>query len=149
MPVSRKMQIYNSIVHYKCGNCDAEVDITPAASIGVATTVGILALGFWGWVLFRGSGSPGFIALSLYGVVGLIYFWFTLTPLMKHFRNPLLKHGEPVQTPVDPANAHIARRPILWIESLGYFAGLIAPLIFIICVLGGAALIGYINFTYF
>ncbi|MEP2986051.1 MAG: hypothetical protein ABJP08_22615, partial [Roseibium sp.] len=75
------MQIYNSIVHYKCGNCNTEVDITPPASIGVATTVGILALGFWGWILLRGSGSPDFIALLLYGAVGLVFFWMTLAPL--------------------------------------------------------------------
>ena len=149
MPVSRKMQIYNSIVHYKCGNCDAEVDITPAASIGVATMVGILALGFWGWILLRGSGSPDLTTLSLYGAAGLIFFWITLTPLAVNYKNPVLKGGETIGVPVDPKDAHLAKKPILWIENLGYCSGLIAPLIFIVCVLAGAALIGYINFTYF
>jgi len=149
MPVSRKMQVYNSTIHYKCGNCAAEIDITPAASIGVATTVGILALGFWGWIVFRGSGPVDLLTLSLYGAAGLVFFWFTLSPLAAHRKNPLLKDGEPVQMSVDPVNAHIAKKPILWIENLGFLSGLIAPLIFVLCVLSGAALIGYVNFTYF
>jgi len=61
----------------------------------------------------------------------------------------LLNEGEEVEISVDPANAHIAKEPILWIENLSYFSGLLAPLIIVLCVLAGAALIGYVNFTYF
>ncbi len=149
MPISRKMQIYNSIIHYKCANCAAEVDITPMASIGVATMVGMLAFGFWGWIAFKGSGALDILNLSLYGAVGIAFIFFTLEPFIKHVRNPLLNEGEEVQISVDPANAHIAKEPILWIENFSYFSGLLAPLIIVLCVLAGAALIGYVNFTYF
>lgn len=149
MPVSRKMQVYNSIIHYKCNNCDAELDITPLASIGVVTMVGILALGFWGLILSRGSGAPGTLVLGLYGAAVVALLLVTGLPIIKHLQNPVMKNGMQSQMSVTSTDAHIFKEPIIWIEKFGYVAGLFAPLVIVLCVLGGAALIGYVRFTYF
>lgn len=149
MPASRKMQVFNSVIRYKCDNCDAEIDITPLASIGVVTMVGILALGFWGLILFRGSGVPGMLALGLYGAAVVALVLVTGLPIIKHLQNPAIKSAVQSQMSVTSTDAHIFKGPIIWIEKFGYVAGLFAPLVIVLCVLGGAALIGYVRFTYF
>ncbi|MDG1286298.1 MAG: hypothetical protein P8P30_01900 [Rickettsiales bacterium] len=40
-------------------------------------------------------------------------------------------------------------RLIIGLEKLGFIVGFLAPILLIAAVLGVAALIGYINFTYF
>lgn len=148
-PVSRKMELYNSVIRYKCGNCGAEVDIKPLASIGSFITVGFLALAFWGFILFTGSGRPGYITLSIFGLAILGFLYVTIAPLLVHLANPVGKAAEDQPELAVPDNGHVARKAILWVETLGLLGGIIAPLIFIGIVLGAATLIGYINFTYF
>jgi len=143
------MQVYNSVIRYKCDNCSAEVDITPAASIGVLTMVGVLAFSFWGWITFGRGGEVSITSLSLFAAAVIIFSLIAFAPLAKHFRNPLVKAGARNCPPLDAGGDHIAKRPILWVERLGYFAGLLVPVVVILGVLGVAALIGYINFTYF
>jgi hypothetical protein len=148
-PVSRKLQIYNSVVHYKCSECEAEVDLTPVASIGVVTMVGALAIAFWGFILFTDAVPPGWIALSLFGLAIVALGFVTLGPALAHRRNPVVKSDSRAELPVDNKDSHIARRPIIWIERFGFLAGLLAPLLLIFSVLAIATLIGYVNFTYF
>jgi DNA-directed RNA polymerase subunit RPC12/RpoP len=148
-PVSRELQIYNSVVHYKCSECEAEVDLTPIASIGVLTMVGTLAIAFWGFILFTGAVPPGWIALTLFGLAILALGFVTLAPALAHHQNPVVKSDVPAELPVDNKGSHIARRPIIWIERFGFLAGLLAPLLLIFGVLAIATLIGYINYTFF
>lgn len=149
MPVSRRLQVYNSVIHYECKNCSAGVDITPAASIGVLTMVGILAFSFWGWIIFRRDGVPDILALSLFATAVIAFFVIALSPLIKHFQNPVVTTAAKTDLPVAAGDRHIAKGPILWVENLGYFAGLLVPVIVVLGVLGAATLIGYVNFTYF
>lgn len=149
LPISRRMQVCSSVIRYKCSNCAAEINITPMASIGVFTMVGILAFSFWSWILFGGSGAPGYLALSLLGGAGIVFFLIILASLAKHFLNPSIDSGGQGHLPEDTGDEHIARKPILFVERLGYFSGLLIPLAVIIGVLGMATLIGYINFTFF
>lgn len=149
LPISRRMQVYSSVIRYKCSNCAAEVDITPMASIGVFTMAGILALSFWGWIVFGGSGAPGYLVLSLFGGAGIVFFLVIFSYLAKHFLNPLTSSGGQGHLPEIADDDHIARKPILFVERLGYFSGMLIPLAIITGVLGISALIGYINFTFF
>lgn len=150
-PVSRKMQIYNTVVSYKCDHCDHKVELQPAASIGVNMTVGALALAFWASIIFSGNSGPGAIELSIFIIAILLWLFTIVGPILVHFQNPRVDDAKtPVSDiSVDGSNAHMLKRPILWLEKLGFLGGLIAPLIFIGGFLGIAAFIGYINFTYF
>jgi uncharacterized membrane protein YidH (DUF202 family) len=148
-PVSRELLIFNSAVHYKCDACDNEIDLTPLASIGVVTTVGALAIVFWSVILFHGNSQPGPIALTLLGLAVLALGFITIVPALAHFKNPPVKSDRRLDIPVSQQGNLVAKRLIIWIEKFGFFAGLFAPLLVIIGILAAAALIGFVNFTYF
>ncbi len=149
VPVSRTMQIYNSVVHYKCSKCATEVDITPMGSIGVTVTVGLMALGFWGYVLFSDFNSPGSVAVTIFALAIAALAWITLMPLIMHLHYPISRLREAPRTPKLDTRGHIGAKLILLIEGFGLIGGLLAPIVFAVTFLGIAALIGYINFTYF
>lgn len=148
-PQSREMAIFNSVIRYRCSECGTEVDITPVASIGIMTTIGLLALLFWGFILFWDKFRSGVVATSLFGLAILAFGFITIVPLLKHLRNPVIKSSPPVNLVVEKATVHIAERLIILIEGFGFLAGLLAPVIAIIGVLAVAAVIGFVNFTYF
>jgi len=148
-PVSRKLQIYNSVIRYKCSNCSANIELTPLASIGIQLTVGLLVLGFWGMILFSGAGQAGTISLLFYAGAWLLLFGITIIPALKHMQYPNSNISNS-QSPFEAtSNPHLLSRAILWIDKQGFVAGMLAPIIFIALILGIAALIGYISFTYF
>ena len=148
-PVSRKLLIFNSAVHYRCGACDTEIDLTPLASIGVKTTVGALAIVFWGVISFHGNSQPGPIALILLGSAVMALGFITIVPALAHYKNPPVKSGPRLDIAVSQQGNHVVKRLIIWIEKFGFLAGLFAPLFVIIGILAAAALIGFVNFTYF
>ncbi|HAT87233.1 hypothetical protein [Cohaesibacter gelatinilyticus] len=148
-PVSRELQIYNSVIHYKCEECGTEIELTPPASIGTVTTAGLFALGFWGFLLFTDPFPPGWIALTLYGLAILALGFVTLRPALDHFRNPVIDASPTADLSVEGPDNHIARKPILLLEGFGFLAGLLAPVLLFAGVLAIASVIGFINFTYF
>ena len=149
MPVSRKMQIYNSVLNYECPECHTKLELVPMASIGIQFMVGLLAIGVWGAILFSGSMMPGTITFAIFGIAVLTLLAMTITNILKHRRNPVCADLETPLVQEVEASAHIAKRPILWMEKFGFLAGLIMPILLIAMVLGISAAIGYINFTYF
>ncbi len=148
-PVARELQIYNSVIHYKCDNCGNELELTPLASIGVLMTVGVLVLAFWAYILFSDIAPPGPIALSLFGLAILALGYVTVVPLLAHILNPAITSDAVADVDITGADKHAAKRVILWVEGLGLLAGLLAPVLLIAGVLAVSAAIGYINFTYF
>lgn len=146
----RKMEVYNSVYHFKCENCDEEVEIVPIASTGIFASVSIMVLTFWGYILFfHGTGNPGTVTAVVYGIAALAAMGIVGSALKSHIQNPEIRNVSQLQDVPTENSQHIGKRPILWMEKLGFIAGLFAPVIFIGVILGGAALIGYINFTYF
>lgn len=150
-PVSRNLQIYNSVIQHVCEGCGGKVEITPPASIGLLITVGLLALGFWYAIMFWGNSHFDIYTVLMFGVAVVAFAFVTLPPIIKLIKNPeiLETSAEDDELPINKGAQHFAKRPILWLERLGMIAGLLAPLIFVAIILGVAALIGYINFTYF
>jgi hypothetical protein len=148
-PLSREMKLYNSVYHYECRSCGASLDLVPPASIGFGMTVGVIVLAFWAFILFHGSSSPGVWALIVYFIAccGLAAVW--LPEALKYRLYPVVLSG----LSVDDFHAHgsnnYAAKMITLIEKLGFLAGLMAPIAIILGVLGLAALIGYVNFTFF
>jgi uncharacterized protein (DUF983 family) len=148
-PVSRELQIYNSVVHYKCEKCGTELELTPSASIGTVTTAGLFALGLWGLLLFTDPFPPGWISLTLYGLAILAFGFVTLRPALDHLRNPIIETSHKADLNVEGQDHHIARKPILLIERFGFLGGLMAPILLFAGVMAIASIIGFINFTYF
>jgi len=144
------MEIYNSVGQYQCNNCGYIVEIAPVASAGVFATVGMLVLAFWGYFLFVHSRpTDSIITIFLYGAAVLAVLVIVGATLRKNTRNPIVKATAEAPDVSTVSGEHVGKRAILWVEKLGFFAGLIAPLFIIAALLGVAALIGYINYTYF
>ncbi|WP_162651623.1 hypothetical protein [Lentilitoribacter sp. Alg239-R112] len=149
VPISREMQIYNSVIHYKCETCDGKIEIQPLASIGVLIAVGASALAFWGYITFRRAYSADIISVSIYSVAVLAFLFVTVTPLLAHIMNPVVKKVDGELPNLESNSKHLAGKQIVWLEGFGILGGLIAPFIFAIIVLGIAFIIGYINYTFF
>lgn len=148
-PVSRKLEIYNSVIRHECSACGAQVDITPPASIGVITTVSVLALAILGFLVFSGPVPPGWIGLSFFALAILGVAYVTIVPAWVHVQNPIVEDETVAEPPLENSDHHAAKGVILWVERLGVLGGMLAPLLLIVVVLGVATLIGYVNFTYF
>ncbi len=149
VPVSRQMSAFSTSVRYKCDECDFEIDITPTGSIGVLTTVCLLVLGFWGMILFRNSHNYDLITISVYAIAVLAFGFVTIVPALSHLFYPKVKSEPKVDLETANADKHIGKGAIIWIEGMGFLAGLLAPLLLIAIVLFIAFLIGYVNYTYF
>ncbi len=149
-PVERKMEIYNSVYSYKCTNCQHEVELVPPGSLGVQTTIGLLfAVAIWFLFMDDHGSWPGPVQIVvLAGVVSVLPL-MTIFQLRKHRQYPLVERdAKPKHLDVEET-ANITKKPVMWIESLGFLGGVLAPILLIIVVLVVAALIGYINFTFF
>ncbi|TLP67088.1 hypothetical protein FEE96_07000 [Parasedimentitalea maritima] len=149
MPVSREMQIYHSVYRYKCQSCGEDLEMVPLAGVGIEMTVGALALGFWGMILFHGAGSPGWLALGLLSGASLLYAFLAFSKLVTYWRYPVVASATVAAELTHLPTKHIGDRLMAGLEKLGFLAGLLAPLLFIGVILGIAFLIGYVNFTYF
>lgn len=150
-PVTRSLQIYNSVIRHECRNCGEKVSVTPTASIGILITVGLLALGFWYFILFGRNNFYDLYTVIAFGVAVAAFLFVTIPPILVHVMNPIARTQKLEELNIELTNGeqHIAKRPILWLERLGMVAGLLTPLIFIAVFLGAAALIGYVNYTFF
>ena len=154
MPLKRHMQIYNSVTTYKCENCGNQVEIIPLASTGMLGTIGLLVMAFWGVILFRDGSHTGMLGSILYALAGLALLATLVSNIRPHVKNPIADKGPlpdvaPPDIALNKAESHIAKSPLIWLEKQGLITGLVAPLIAIGLVLGVAALIGYVSFTYF
>lgn len=150
-PVSRSLQIYNSVIQLECEGCGEKVSVTPVASIGILISVGLLALGFWYFILFGHNSYFDIYTVMAFGVAVAAFLFVTIPTILVHVMNPIAKHQnfEEPDIEITHGEKHIAKRPIIWLERLGMIGGFLAPLIFIAVILGIATLIGYVNFTYF
>jgi len=148
-PVSRELQIIYSVYHYECKNCGETTKVVPTASIGTGLTVGALALAFWGSILFSGPGNLGWITITIYVAAALSLAAVWVPPILTHTQCPPVSGATEIQEQDTRNRAHLFAWPIKLLEGLGFLGGLLAPILFIVVVLGAAALFGYINFTYF
>jgi DNA-directed RNA polymerase subunit RPC12/RpoP len=148
-PISREVLVFNSVIHYKCAECRAEIDVTPTSSIGVVTTVGALALLFWGMILFRNNAQPGIISLIIFGLAIWGFGFVTIAPALVNLQNPSLRSEPRADLEVDKQGNNVVGRLIIWIEGFGFLAGFLAPLLVITSVLVVATLVGFVNFTFF
>jgi hypothetical protein len=148
-PVSREMQIYHSVYHYECNSCGQKLDMVPVASIGTGVATGGIALAFWGAILFHGAGTPSLMALGVYGTAILALAAIWVPQILKYRQCPAVHGQHEIGNIKSSAPTHLAARLIMVIERMGALAGFAAPIVIIVVILGAAALIGYINFTYF
>lgn len=148
-PISRRFSGFGTAVQHRCTNCSAEIDITALASIGIVITVGLMALLFWGYILFHDSGGTGLFAQILYGfaVVGLISV--TALPAYMNFKNPPVMGCDLESVASESTGNDAMKRAVIWVENAGFLGGLLLPILVVGAILSLAALIGFINFTYF
>ncbi len=147
-PVERKMEIYNSVYIFKCENCRHEVELEPSASIGSKISLG-LVLAFVVWGIFYFDQYNTATDWVIFAVVVSFLPGLALYQLWKREKYPVVEGGENVEPlELSPTQA-ITKKPVLWLEGLGMLGGLLAPLLFIIAFLGVAAIIGFINFSFF
>lgn len=149
IPVSREMKIFNSVYHCKCQNCGSSVDLVPPASIGLGVMVGLSVLVFWAFVLFHGSGSPGFWALTIYLVACCALAAVWVPEGLKYWLFPAAPDELAVTDIQASGSNYFVARMVALIEKMGFLSGLIVPVAFILGVLGVASLIGYVNFIFF
>lgn len=149
IPVSRELQIYNSVIHYKCSNCGNKIEIKPLASIGILITVGALVLAFWGYISFRRSYSADIISITIFTIAVLALLFVTVIPLLAHIMNPVVKKVDGELSNLEVNSKHIAEKQIIWLEGFGIIGGLLAPFIIALIILGIAFIIGYVNYTLF
>ncbi len=134
--VHRKMEIYNSVCEFKCENCKSEVKIIPIASTGILASVGILALAFWGYLLFfHGRQTDSIFAQVIYGGAVLALISIVASALKKHINNPVAMTNQEEQDISIANDQHIGLRPILWLEKLGFLAGMLVPIIVVASIL--------------
>lgn len=145
---TREMEIYNSVYKYRCENCGEVVRLLPVASIGIRITVGGLALTFWWLMLSHGSGSPGTLAKVTMGIALVAYVWFWLPEIVKYRLCPADSNSEEMRLEANAPDSGWGRI-IRKLEVFGLLGGLLAPILLIAGILGLAALVGYINFTFF
>lgn len=150
MPVSHKLQIYNSVTKYECDSCGQSVEVQPLSSIGILVSVGAMVIAFIAYIAQHGSGSfevPEFVFLMI--VLSLLAF-VTVPPLLVHWVYPKCKPTQAVTIEQDTnTKNHLLAKPISWLEKSGFIFGLLTPILLIALVLGAATLIGYINYTFF
>lgn len=150
VPVSRELEIYNSVVSYRCNTCSKIIKITPMGSIGTLFSVGVLAVFIIAYLQLSGAGRPGWgdYAIVLFSVLFLAAI--IVPPLLKHRCYPTMPSERHVELSVnDEVPKHMVAKLIYAIEWFGFLNGMLAPILFIAGVLGIAALIGYINFLFF
>ena len=155
-PQKRKMEIYNSVYAYKCSNCQHEVELEPYGSMGFQITMGLLFAPIIWFMFMDDHGNwpsldnlPSVVEAIILLAIVLFFPILTFFEMRKHARYPLVDasaardHFE-----MAPTKA-ITKKPVMWIETFGILGGMLAPIFMIIVVLGIAALLGYINFTFF
>lgn len=143
---AQKMEIYNSVYEYSCENCGEAVRLLPAASIGIRITVGGLALAFWWIIINHGSGAPGTLAIATMGIAFIAYMWLWLPEIIKYQLYRADSNAEEVRLEApDRGWGWVIRN----LEVFGLLGGLLTPVIVIAGILSLAALVGYINFTFF
>lgn len=148
-PVARIMKTYHTEYGYKCQSCGKTLELMPPASIGVGVTVSGLALVFWGFILFRGPGYPSLLAISLFATAALALAWVWVPQALKYRLFPSVPNLS-AEDDIRVVNiTPFASRLILPLEKMGFLVGLVAPIVIIAGILGVAALIGYVNFTFF
>lgn len=149
VPVARIMKTYHTEYSYKCQNCGKTLELVPPASIGVGMTVSGLVLAFWGFILFRGPGDPSLLAMFLFAVAALALAWIWVPQALKYRLFPSVPNPSAQDDIHVESTTAFASRLIIPLEKMGFLAGLVAPIVLIAGILGIAALIGYVNFTFF
>ena len=148
MLVERKMEIYNSVYVYRCASCQNEVELVPQGSIGAQFSLGmVFAVVIWGIFYFdRYNTVTDWV---IFAVVVSVMPGMALFQLWKHRRYQAVESPESVASLEVSETAAITKKPVMWVEGLGILAGMLAPILFIAAFLGIAAIIGFINFTFF
>ena len=146
-PIERKLGIYNSTISYKCTNCGDEIELVPLGSLGVQMCIYLL-LALIVWFIFIGNNAST-NSVIIFVLLMSIMPVTVLFGISKHLKGPKIANGENVNIDVGGAKGNIFKKPINWVERKNFVVGLLSPLIFIGLILGIAAIIGYINFTFF
>lgn len=147
-PFARKMEPYNSVYHYKCSNCQHEVELVPPASSGMQLSIGLMVAAAV-WFIFFGDNMPKLSSLAIYLVVMGIVPGMALYNLWKQYSYGIVDNNmSPAEMEVDDTKK-IPKSPIVWVEKRGLLGGFLVPVVLVIVVLGAAAILGYINYTYF
>ncbi len=155
-PVEHKMELYNSICTYKCSNCGHEIELTPVASYGAMTTLGFFGALFVWFIFMDDHGDwpgPNNMPTIFQGLILLaIISFFPVQALLekrKHTRYPIIESKDQPPPLAIEKTGHVGQRLILFIEKTGFIGSMLAPIIIATLILGTAAIIGFINFTYF
>lgn len=149
VPISKKMAPTHSTTSYECSSCGFKVEITPAASLGMHLTIYAIVAAFLWLIFFAESYSNSLLSIITFWAAMAILPALAVLGLWQSHKNPEVPDSPQIDIQ-DPINQqHALKRPIDWLEGKNTLIGLLAPIILIVAVLGLAAIIGFINFTYF
>lgn len=148
-PKAKTMSATNSTTRYECTNCAFKVDLIPSGSLGVQLTVfSVVAMFLW-FIFFTGPGPNSLLSVVAFWAAMAILPAMSVSGLWKNYKNPEIQGSHRKEIDDPKADKHILKRPIEWIERRHTLVGLMAPLVLIAGILGLAAIVGFINFTYF
>lgn len=148
-PKVKTMSATNSTTRYECSNCAYKVDLIPPGSLGVQLTVYFIISVFLWFIFFTGPGPNSLFSVIIFWAVMAILPAISVSELWKNHCNPEVQDSSRKDIDDHKANKHLLKGPIDWIERRNTLVGLMAPILLIAVVLGLAALVGFINFTYF
>lgn len=148
-PKVKTMSATNSTTRYECNNCAYKVDLIPPGSLGVQLAIYAIVSVFLWFIFFTGPGPNSLFSVVVFGVSMAILPAISVSGLWKNHANPEVPDSPGTDVHDLKAETHMLKGPIDWIERRNALVGLIAPIVLIAAVLGVAALIGFINFTYF
>jgi len=156
VPDSRTFTGMETTILYKCPACDHTVEIKALSQAGFMAAVGAVILAFITFIMVEDP-MPWEVSDYLWYLffVALVFFVPVLT-FHPHWKHPVTGEAETSSAKVDfEDESYIedfkdpVQRSIIKLEKHGFWRGLLTPIIFIVLFLGAAAVIGFINYTFF
>lgn len=145
VPLTHEMQPFNSSYGYKCENCEHEVDLVPMGSIGSQMGISLVLVVLIAIFVFVYNDYPEWDTyLYLFGAAA-IFLSPSLFDLRKHWQNPQVGNGREVEEPELAPSTNINKSQVRYVESKGFWGGLMAPFLLFATVLGVAAIIGFLK----
>jgi len=156
MPEDRKFTGMETTITYRCSSCDAVAEIRSLSQAGFMAALGALVLTVVTLIAVQGPGYWDMNDYLLYLLFVCAVFGVPVYFLLPHWLYPVTGEAETTATNVDFEDESFIegysdpiQRGIIKLERHGFWRGFFTPIIFIVLFLGTAAIIGYINFTYF
>lgn len=156
MPDSRTFTGMETTIIYKCPACEHTVEIKSLSQAGLMSALGAVILSVITFIMVE---DP--MAWDVSDTLWYLFFLalILLVPvsiLLPHWAHPVTGEQETTLANVDFNDEGFiedfkdpVQRSIIKLEKHGFWRGFLTPIIFIVLFLGAAAIIGYINFTYF